>query len=672
MAEIRLTINGRLRNVNLARLDWTEAGTINSEKGGVTTLGDLIFDRSNALCSGTLQNVPSGEDDAFYIFKTEYATGRLVSGLEPLAEQKGGRVLYFGANQKTGDTLRDFFRLASFFDDPPNPNTQIDIEATPQYTDLRGAFGSFPLRATGADVSNVYACYNAVAWIQTEYGGSFGASLCTASDSARNAVLVHSYGTWKYYEEYGAFPPDLAPHGNQAFRGKPYGPRFLGNSVIPYPSNEVSYNAAVASSGVYTGTSPTLTDDLSAEMMYTEIGGKPYLGLAACRWANGERIAALEITFLPAWFWGGFEVPDGVNPAQISQYWGFDAEPNRESGSYSYTAETVDFPTAVQPYSGIASDGHGLHVYKMTGAEYDEVLSTLWGDGTFAQAIWRKFQNYKSNPIAAICACHKLPGSLMPTLTTQVQIRAAGCALTAAAGAYYANSKTTVDETARVLNVGKFFTSFLNWDPYTSCDLFLPFVGWTKIPADRIMGGSLTIKYRCDIITGNVSVLVRCFSGANGTGTNTATYQHTGNAALSVPISGNDNGTGKMLGAIAAGIGVAAAGIASGGSAALAAAGAGAGLGAATAKNTLQTASDYSGNAASIGILTPFLIITMPIEYTSKEFRDLHGTASGIGVTVGQLEGTGYTEFSQYKCDFECTEAEAREIEDIMKSGVIL
>ena len=127
-----------------------------------------------------------------------------------------------------------------------------------------------------------------------------------------------------------------------------------------------------------------------------------------------------------------------------------------------------------------------------------------------------------------------------------------------------------------------------------------------------------------------------------------------------------------MLGAIAAGIGVAAAGIASGGSAALAAAGAGAGLGAATAKNTLQTASDYSGNAASIGVLTPFLIITMPIEYTSKEFRDLHGTASGIGVTVGQLEGTGYTEFSQYQCDFECTEAEAREIEDIMKSGVIL
>ena len=69
MAEIRLTINGRLRNVNLALLDWTEAGAINTERGGVTTLDDLIFERSNALCSGSLQNVPAGADDNFFIFK---------------------------------------------------------------------------------------------------------------------------------------------------------------------------------------------------------------------------------------------------------------------------------------------------------------------------------------------------------------------------------------------------------------------------------------------------------------------------------------------------------------------------------------------------------------------------------------------------------------------------
>lgn len=452
-------------------------------------------------------------------------------------------------------------------------------------------------------------------------------------------------------------------------------PRWNGTSCIDF-STHPTRNFSTASVAEVLGAQDVnpipAPVGLVAQCVYTAISGYPYIAMCAIAVDSTGKAQRLSGVFIPGWFWGEYQTPASVDPAQISQYWGFDAEPNRESGSYSYTAEAVDFPTAVQPYSGIASDGHGLHVYKMTGTEYAEVLATLWGDGTFSQAIWRKFQNYKSNPIAAICACHKLPGSLMPALSTQVQIRAAGCALTAAAGAYYANSKTTVDETARTLNVGKFFTSFLNWEPYTSCDLFLPFVGWTKIPADRVMGGSLTIKYRCDIITGNVSVLVRCFSGANGTGTNTATYQHTGNAALSVPISGNDNGTGKMLGAIAAGIGVAAAGIASGGSAALAAAGAGAGLGAATAKNTLQTASDYSGNAASIGVLTPFLIITMPIEYTSKEFRDLHGTASGIGVTVGQLEGTGYTEFSQYQCDFECTEAEAREIEDIMKSGVIL
>lgn len=665
-----MIINGRERNCNLSYIDWTTAQAINTANSGKTDIGDLIFTQTDCLCTGTLQNTPAGYDNTFYIFKTLHARPSLFSGVTPLSQQLGTRPLYYGARQKTGDSMRDYFKPLSTFDlNPPATGTTLDVTDPDQLI-----FSALSDSPAPYDQTNVYKTsnnaaivaaykvnYNAIAYMQTVNGGLFGASMCRGFNS-QNCVLIHSFGAFRYLNALG---DGFAHDGNEAYGGKPYQPMFDGQAIIPYPSNEVSYNASAHGSGF---TDDKLTDDVSAEFVYTSISGNGYIGLAACKWDH-DNISEIQVTLLPEWFFGGYQ-PPSPDPSDIPQYHGFDAQPDRTSGTYSYTMSDITLPTNPQPFSGMTATEHGLHVYSISQSDYNEILGSLWGDGGLAESLWRKFRNYKFNPIAGVIACHKMPSELMPTSTAIVQVKAAGCPLMSISSAHDITSKAYIDGSSRTISIPKYFSSHLNYDPYSSVQLFLPFCGWMSIPADRVVGGSISVQYRADVVTGNVCAFIRCF---DGDGKNTACYQMTGNAALSIPVTGNDNGVGTVLGAVTASAGIAAAALTGGvGGAALIAGAAGAGLATQTARNALQTGTQYSGNVAALGCLQPFVLITLPVEHTSEEYRELHGLPSGIGLTVGQLAGTGYTEMSEFHADFECTESEQAEIERMMKEGVIL
>lgn len=675
MAEIKLTINGRVRNVNLTRIDWTEAQRLNGLYGSTPLPSDALESVTDCIMQSTVDAAakPSGDaDDAFYIFRTSHGSNSLLSGLVPLADQLGTRVLYYGARQKTGDSIMSFFHPA---EQQAPANADLDLHNPEQviYSSIALTPGSAVpviqnmIYKTGADTSGLLACYNSAAVIQTDAGGLFGASMCQNA-AGENAVILWSFGRYGY-----RITPNYAARGNYWYEwgGSTFWyPSINGHAMLSgVPLNGDGYNATVSAPYIETEDDVQIDDCISAEMIYTEIGGKPYLGLAACKWLNGA-VIQLDVALLPGWFWGDYQTPPSENPADIDQYHGYDAAPEKTSGTYSYTMADITLPTNPQPFSGMTATEHGLHVYSISQSDYNEILGSLWGDGGLAESIWRKFRNYKFNPVAGVIACHKMPSELMPTSTAIVQVKAAGCPLMSISSAHDITSKAYIDGSSRTLRIPKYFSSHLNYDPYSSIQMFLPFCGWMIIPADRVVGGSISVQYRADVVTGNVCAFIRCF---DGDGKNTACYQMTGNAALSVPVTGNDNGVGTVLGAVTASAGLAAAALTGGiGGAALIAGAAGAGLATQTARNAIQTGTQYSGNVAALGCLQPFVLITLPVEHTSEEYRELHGLPSGIGLTVGQLSGTGYTEMAEFHADFECMETEQAEIERIMKEGVIL
>ena len=449
-------------------------------------------------------------------------------------------------------------------------------------------------------------------------------------------------------------------------------PKFEGSDIVDMTAHLRNYaTLGIGFDACAYGEAVPTPKRIIVQPLYTEIDGYPYIGLAGILLDALGAPQYVSTILLPAWFWGDFQTPE--DPSTVPVFWGLDPEPNRESGTYTYTMSDIDLPTAVQPFSGISDTSHGLHVYSISTSDYEEIQETLWGGGDLSKKIWSKWINYKFNPVAGIIGCHKIPSDFMPSFDPPLsysQVRAAGCPLQLVSSAYHVNAKTTVDESVRSISMPKILTSFLNFSPYTDVSLFLPFCGWLPIPADRVVGGSLTVQYRCDIITGNVCAFVRCF---NADGKNTASYQMTGNCAISFPVTGNDNGTGAVIGAITAGAGIAVGALTGTiGAAAMVGGAAAAGIGTQVGRNQMQTGSTYSGSVAALGCLTPYVVVTLPIEQISKEFRDLHGIESAIGVKVEKLTGTGYTEFSQFHADIACTDAEQQEIESIMKTGVIL
>ena len=683
MAQIRLKINGRDRNVNLAKMDWAKAERLNTEYGTTPTDSDNINSVYDCIMQTTLNGaaVPTGADNKMYIFRSTHSSGSLISDLVPLREQLGTRVVYFGARQKTGDDMVEFFDSpASLGIDDAPASTDLDLHDPEQivYSQVSGLspYTQAMVWRTGPDTSALLANMNAAAYIETTTGGKFGVSLCSNVTSAGTSVIVWSFGKSSYHDNSGSY----SVRGNYwSGWGSTIGwyPSFGGVDVltgVPF----INCWSATAMNNSFGDNGHTLQDDISAEMIYTEINGKPYLGMAACKW-TGDFITEVDVVFLPAWFWGQYEEP--TDPSDIPQYHGFDGTPQRQSGSYSYTPNDIEMAsTPVQPVSGVSDTDFGLHVYRISDADYANIQSTLWGKGSLADALWNRWNNYKFNPVAGVLGCHVLPKAFMPDVTgmSYSQPRAAGGALETTGQAYHVNGQTTITATAASVSMPEYFSSHLNWDPYTSVQLFLPFCGWISIPADRCIDtkedgstGSISIQYRCDIITGNVCCFVRCF---NADGVNTFSTQVTGNAALSVPITGNDNGTGQILGAITAAAGVAVGALTGGiGTAAMVAGAAGAGLAVNTAKHTLQNGSTYSGNVASLGCLQPYLLITMPIEHTSEQWRYLHGLPSGLGLTVGDLTGTGYTELSEFHAEIDCiSPEEQQEIENLMMGGVIL
>lgn len=438
-----------------------------------------------------------------------------------------------------------------------------------------------------------------------------------------------------------------------------------GGSAVPY-YNSSPYNVSLESPYIAQGgtqAEPVVLRQVSVQIVATRINGKDYLGIACLRWNNGS-VASIYVEFFPAWFWGEFSATEGT-PDSAPQFFGIDAGINGGYGEYTDTQEDPPIPAAVQPFANSSPDGYGLHVYRIDNAQYEAVQAALWGSGGVASSLWNKWVNYKFNPIASIIACHYLPSSLLPVITPPdlEQLRAGGCAIVNS-GVEYLNSKTTVTETFAARDIPRFFSNHLAYTPYSHYQLFLPFCGWIEIPADRLRGGAIEVVYRCDIITGNVCAFVNCMD-ADGRVTQ---YTATGNAALSVPVTGNDNGTGAAVGAISG----LALGLLTGNAAGIAAGAAGAALSVSGAQHTTQQAGQYGGSIAAMGQLNILLVCTQPIQQDTERARDLRGLVTYVDATIEDLAGTGYTECAEVRADGIGTDAEKARIEEILKGGVYL
>lgn len=255
------------------------------------------------------------------------------------------------------------------------------------------------------------------------------------------------------------------------------------------------------------------------------------------------------------------------------------------------------------------------------------------------------------------------------------------------------------------IQIEKCWDNCLDFNPYTRISIFLPFCGYYELDTDEVMGRTVNVKYKVDIMTGSCVALV-IVDGS-------VMYQFAGQCASQIPVS-SVSFDGMISSMIDLGMTVASAQAAVGGAAAaaeeasdafFAASNAGistrdfATLGGrmadtsanlvdvksaagrqmigATANAILSSKGFYShaGGLSSapgfLGVRKPFIIKKIPKQSIPEGYGRLRGYPSNITSKLEDL--SGYTEVEEIQLNIpNATVAEISECERILKAGCYL
>lgn len=206
--------------------------------------------------------------------------------------------------------------------------------------------------------------------------------------------------------------------------------------------------------------------------------------------------------------------------------------------------------------------------------------------------------------------------------------------------------------------------SFLDFEPYTSITLHLPFMASVNLQPSALYGNYLYVHYEIDVFTGILSADI-IIHESGGREYIISTQQ--ANVRTEIPIMGN-GANGAPLAQIASSV----LGVARSGSPELAAA-AGivsgvdelskASTGVSVGRNTVEGIGTYLSSRSA------YLIITRPEPANPSNFLEMEGSTANLPGVVGDF--TGYSVFDDVKLEgFSATDDEKKAIEALLKGGV--
>lgn len=350
-------------------------------------------------------------------------------------------------------------------------------------------------------------------------------------------------------------------------------------------------------------------------------------------------------------------------------------------GDHDDSSDDIDFPDLPELS---AVDTGFVTLYNPSVAELKNLASYMWSNLFDLNTLKKLF----GDPMDAILGLSIVPVNV-PAGGSQAVIVgnvSTGISMTKAAKQY-------VEVDCGYVDVKKYWGAYLDYDPYTKFELYLPYVGTKFITADDIMGKRVHIKYHIDILSGACVAYVKCGSSV--------LYNFQGQCSCEVPVNGND-----WSATIEAAVSIAAT------AATMAATGAPAtvspeplngkngfkvarqyasnynterayngeianavGGAASSAINVTKPAIERSGSFGSmggmLGIQKPYLVATRPRHCVPGNQNKYQGYPAFVTRNLGSL--SGYTEIDSIIIDYiDGTDAEIAELVSILQGGVIL
>lgn len=236
------------------------------------------------------------------------------------------------------------------------------------------------------------------------------------------------------------------------------------------------------------------------------------------------------------------------------------------------------------------------------------------------------------------------------------------------------HSSTLASQFAKVqcgsVNIEKYVGSFMDYSPYVKIHLFLPFIGFVNLGTDDLMGGSISVTYHVDVLSGDcIAFISHSIKGV--------LYTYNGNCRAEIPLTAQNN-TGILKNyyqAVAGIIPSTVNGAAGGAAGALGGAASGT-LKAASnialnSKPTYQRSGSLAGSAGLMGVQKPFIVIERPNISVPNNVEHYAGQTSNITMYLGSCSGYTVCEYVHLE-GIAATTEEIAEMETLLGAGVYL
>lgn len=336
-----------------------------------------------------------------------------------------------------------------------------------------------------------------------------------------------------------------------------------------------------------------------------------------------------------------------------------------QNGSFDDSSDNIPVPSL--PTVSACSCGM-ITMYDVTVQEIKDLADFLWSDISEIDEHLRKLFN---DPMDGIISLSLMP--IAPTSLSSETINIGGVAIDGVTGQRLISQYAQLD--CGSVNVNAYYGNALDYNPYTKCAIYLPFIGTQTLNIDDVVGRDIGVIYNIDVLTGACTAFVTC-SGS-------VFYSFTGTIGSQIPISGKN--ASEIFGAVAsigitAGLAVASGGAsvsavaaesASGINGRMAASLVQSGLSVMGAKADIQRGGATTSTHGLLGVKYPVITLIRPRQSLPVNFHAFKGYPSNITAILGNL--SGYTEIQYMHVDtIPCTLEEKQLIQTTLEQGIII
>lgn len=344
-------------------------------------------------------------------------------------------------------------------------------------------------------------------------------------------------------------------------------------------------------------------------------------------------------------FWS--DVP-AFKPASDPYEQGGSSQTGGGGGSFDNTSTPINIPNL--PSISAASTGF-ISLFNPSLNQLNQLASYMWSD-LFQIDGWKKLF---ADPMDAILGLSIVPVAVPSGGTREVKVGniGTGISLTVASSQF-------VEVDCGSIDVNEYWGAYLDYEPYTQAQIFLPYIGTRPISVDEIMGKTVRVVYHVDILTGACCCFVKCGDSV--------LYTYNGQCSIPIPITGA-NYTSVVNGVISVAASVGSL-VATGGSSAPTEVPSIASSVVNQMKPQVEKSGSISGSAGVLNMQTPYLILIRPRQALPSKQNEFIGYPSLITVQLTEL--SGYTEVQSIHLEnIPATQEELAEIESLLEGGVI-